>query len=224
MATRCYGYLKARVMRATKLDADGTPVVGAKSTVVSGGFIRIALNMEYEDGAEYVQKNAWGEFCINEQDDDRLKRITPTLDFCQVDPDLVSMITGARLIMDGTDAVGFAVGEAAPTGRFALEAWSKVAGTSEYVYWNLPNLGAGRIGNITLEGATGTFSMSARSSGAPDGVWIAGTDAATDGLPYSQSYLPDDETIEEGEHIATNVTSVAPPTASCGAVAYAVPV
>ena len=221
MATTCFGYLKAKVMRATRLDADGVPVVGSKSVVVSGGFVRIALNMEYEDGQEFIQKNAWGEFCINEQDDDRLKRITPTIDFCQVDPDLVEIVTGARLIMSGSDAVGFAVGEAAPTGRFALEAWSKVAGASTYVYWNLPNLGAGRIGNITLEGATGTFSMSARSSGAPDGVWTAGATPATSGTPYDASYLPANEEIEEGEHIATAVTSTAPPTATCGATALA---
>lgn len=222
MATKCFGYLKARVMRVTRLDADGVPVVGAQSVVVSGGFVRIALNMEYEDGTEFVVRNAWGDFCINEQDDDRLKRVVPTIDFCEVDPDLVEIVTGARLIMDGTDAVGFALSEAAPTGRFALEAWSKVAGSgSEYVYWNLPNLGAGRVGPITLENAAGTFSLSARSNGAPDGVWAAGATPATTGTPYDESYLPANETIEEGEHIATNVTSIAPPTAACGATALA---
>jgi hypothetical protein len=221
MPTKCFGFLKAKVMRVTRLDADGVPVVGAASTVVSSGFVRIALNMEYEDGQEFVQKNAWGDFCVNEQDDDRLKRITPTIDFCNVDPDLVEMVTGARLILDGANAVGFALGEAAPTGRFALEAWSKVAGSSEWVYWNLPSLGAGRVGNITLEGATGTFSMSARSAGAPDGVWSAGATPATTGAPYDLSYLPANETIEAGEHIATAVTASAPPAASCGAVALA---
>lgn len=222
MATKCFGYLKARVMRVTRLDADGVPVVGAKSVVVSDGFVRIALNMEYEDGTEFVTRNAWGDFCINEQDDDRLKRVTPTIDFCNVDPDLVEIVTGARLILDGVDAVGFALSEAPPTGRFALEAWSKVAGSgTEYVYWNLPNLGAGRVGEIALENATGTFSLSSRSNGAPAGVWEAGATPATTGEPYPVSYLPANETIEEGEHIATAVTSTAPPTAACGATALA---
>lgn len=223
MATKCFGFLKARVMRVTRLDADGVPVVGLKSTVVSGGFVRVGMNMEYEDGQEFLVRNAWGEFCINEQDDPRLKRVTPTLDFCNVDPDLVEIVTGARLIMDGTDAVGFALSEAAPTGRFALEAWSKVAGSgSEYVYWNLPNLGQGRVaGEIALAYETGTFSMSAVSQGAPDAVWAAGATPATTGTPYDQSYLPANETIEEGEHIAVNVTDVAPPTPACGAVELA---
>lgn len=159
---------------------------------------------------------------MNEKDDDRLKAVTPTIDFCNVDPDAVEIVTGARLIMDGTDAVGFALSEAGPTGRFALEAWSKVAGSgTEYVYWALPNLGAGRVGNITLEQATGTFSLSARSDGAPADTWGAGATPATTGTPFPASYLPANETIEAGEHIATAVTAVAPPTPACGATALA---
>lgn len=221
MATKCFGYLKAKVARITRLDSAGVPVIGAKSTVTTGGFIRIALNMEYEDGAEFIQKNAWGEFCVNERDDDRLKAVAPAVDFCQVDPDAVEMVTGARLVMDGANAVGFAIDEGAPTGRFALEAWSKVAGTGEWVYWLLPNLGAGRVGNITLEGAAGTFTMSARSSGAPAGVWAAGATPATTGDPYPTSYLPATETVLVSEHIVALVTATAPPAAVCGATALA---
>lgn len=225
MATRCFGYLKARVARITRLNADGIPVVGSKSVVTTNGFIRIALNMEYEDGQEYVQKNAWGDFCVNEKDSDRLKAVTPTIDFCNIDPDAVEIVTGARLLMSGTDAVGFAMGEAAPTGRFALEAWSKVAGSgTEYVYWLLPNLGGGRIGNITLEQGTGTFSMTSRSDGAPNSTtWTGATSGASPlpAEPHSPGYLPTDENVDAGEHIATNVTATAPPAATCGATALA---
>ena len=66
MATKMLNSLKGRVIRITRLDNCGVPVVGACSSIVTAGFITLGFAPEVEAGDEYTQKNAWGDFCINE--------------------------------------------------------------------------------------------------------------------------------------------------------------
>lgn len=227
MATNCFGSYKAKMHRVLRLDDCGAPVVGAKSVVASKGFVKITLTPTYEDGQEFIQKNADGDFCINEKDDPRLKRVNAAIDFCKVDPDEVEIMLGTRLLLDGTDAVGFAVNENDSAGRFSLEGWSAVPGSGacdggdpQFVYWLVPNLGNGQInGDIVLENGVVTFSMKAESKGTFDDIW----DEAGP-LPFAVSHLPPTMALVEGDHLSVNVTTTAPPTAACGATAYAVPV
>lgn len=218
MATTCFGSIRAKVIRVVRLDDCGAPIIGAKSVVVSNGFVKIDVAMEYDDGEEIVVKNAWNDFCINEQDKPKLKRVGLGIDFCKVDPDLVEIVTGARLLLDGANAVGVAFGEDPPDGRFSLEAWTKIPGTGsctaiQYGYFAWPNIGSGKHGNITLDKGAATFPLSGQSSGAN-----VGWGNSPGGLA---SYLPGTEVILAGEHMAMNPTSVAPPAATCGAVALA---
>lgn len=229
MATDCFGSIKGRIARLTRLNNCGVPVVGAKSSLTTKGFIKVDISPTYEDGTQYRQKNADGEYCVNDRDDGVLTELGVTIDFCKVDPDAVEMVTPSDLILSGADAVGFQLGEDKPTERFALEIWSYVAGSGacsggsqKYVYWLLPNLGNGKIGDLTIEDATLTFQMSATSKGAPNSTtWTAGATPATTGAPYDQSYLPANAAVLLGRHIAVATTIVAPPAEVCGAVALA---
>lgn len=222
MATNCFGSYKAKVARVTRESVCGVPVIGAKSTVVTDGFIKITLSPQYEAGQEFIVKNAWGDFCINEADKPRLKSVDATIDFCQVDPDLVEIVTGARLLMESTSAVGFVLNEDDEADHFALEGWSKVPGTGgcsggsdQWVYWLSPNLGDGSInGDIVLENGAVTFSMKAKSKAGVASQW-------TQAKPYATVFLPGSEVILAGDHLAVNVTTETPPTATCGAVALA---
>lgn len=223
MATNCFGSIKGKVMRVVRLNECGVPVVGAKSVVVSDGFIKVDLSPEYEDGEEFTVKNAWGDLCINEQDAPRLKSLGAAIDFCKVDPDLFEIVTGARLLLSGTDAHGYVLNGDPPDGRFSLEVWSKVpgvggcaGGTASWVYWLLPNLGLGRLGDVTVENGPVTFSLSGTSAGAPAGAWNT-----TEPFGATTSYLPGTEVLVAGDHFANNITTKVPPTAACGAIALA---
>lgn len=226
MTTTCFGSIKAKVIRITRADDCGVPVSGAKSTVVSDGFIKVDIKPTYEAGTEFLQRNAWGDFCINEEDKPRLKRITVAIDFCKVDPDVLEIVTGARLLTATSNAVGGVISENPPGGRFALECWSKVPGSTgcagsvqQWVYWLLPNLGYGQLGQVTLDLSAVTFSFQGDTNGAAASTWSAGATPATTGVPYAASYLPATATINAGDHFAFATTAVAPPTAACGAIA-----
>jgi hypothetical protein len=219
MATVEYSSVKGKVARLVRLDECGVPVVGAKSIIVTGGFIRVGLAMTYEDGEEITVKTAWGDLCVNEKDKPRLKRVTPTVDFCRVNPDTFEMVTGARLLLDGADAAGWALGEDPADGAWSLEVWSKVAGTGGcsptgqlYVYTAIPFVESGKLGDFTLENGAATFTISGESKGANE-AWGDG--------PGAVSWLPGTEEILAGEHIAQNVTDTAPPAETVGAIALA---
>lgn len=214
-----YGSIKAKVVRLTRLDECSVPVIGAASTVVSSGFTKLEPAPEYEDGVDFNIKNAWGDFCVNEQDLSRLKQIGMGLEFCQVDPAIADIAANMRLLLDGSDVAGAALSEGANESRFAVETWTKVAGQAcvgglaTWLYWVWPALADGRLGNFTIENAALTLPMQAKSKGA-----VAEADFFSNG-PYDTSYLPDG--LDVGEHFAFAVTTETPPTVTDGAVALA---
>lgn len=223
MAAVCYAPVKSRVARLTRLDVCGAPVVGAKSSV-STGFIQVQHRPEYEDGDEYVVKDAWGDFCINEQDQPRLKRVGVQIDFCKVDPDVYDIASGARAILAAAGdtniaatgaTIGFAVDSTPSDSAFALEIWSKPAGavcgasgTSIWIYTAYPFVANGRVGDLDFTNGTSTFTVSGTTKGAA-ATWING--------PYEAGL----KNVTTGEHIIQYLTEVAPPTAACGAIAVA---
>lgn len=229
MTTDCFGSIKGRVARITRLDNCGVPVIGAKSSLSTSGFVKVDFAPTYEDGTAYRKKNANGDWCVNDKGDSVLTELGVTVEFCKVDPDAIEIVTPADLILSGTDAVGFQLGEGLPTNRFGLEIWSYVPGTSgcaggtqRYVYSVLPNLGDGKVGAWTLQDDVMSFTVSATSKGAPDSTtWIAGATPATTGAPYPASYMPANAAILSGRHVAMMTTTVAPPAELCGAVALA---
>src|SRR5262245_26266457 len=110
MATICATPIKARVMRLVKVDTCGVPVTGASSAVViSSGFIQVKMSPEYEEGEEFLLKTANGDACVNQKDPSFLKRVGLNLEFCQVDPDAIIVVTGERLITGGAPVTGTGV-------------------------------------------------------------------------------------------------------------------
>src|SRR5687768_12908802 len=130
MPTICASPIKARVARITKNDVCGVPVTGAGGQVVTKGFIQVAVSPEYEEGEEFLVKNADGEACVNEKDANFLKRVGLQVDFCQIDPDAIVLMTGERLLVTGaTTGTGVAFGEGLLLARFGLELWQPLAGS-----------------------------------------------------------------------------------------------
>jgi hypothetical protein len=104
--------IRGKRMRLTRLDECGTPVVGPASTLVSKGFISLGLSPQYEDGETITQANAQGDFDINEPADPWLTRVDVEGAFIGVHPDVVEMLTGNPVVLDGT---GSAVGISSST-------------------------------------------------------------------------------------------------------------
>lgn len=219
MASRCVSPIKARVARIIKVDVCGNPVTGAGSVVTTSGFIQIEVEPEYEDGTEYLVRNANDDLCVNEISPNTLKRVNLTIDFCQIDPDAVVLMTGERLLQatggPPVTGTGVAFGEGALTNRFSLEVWQPVAGSGgcaggaeQFVYWAFPNVGNTKVGDFTLENAALTLSIEANTKAA----------AATwgDGPGTGASYIPG-TTVAIDEHFLFNVIALAPPTPACGA-------
>lgn len=216
MVAVCATPIKARLMRVIRLDTCGVPVSGAGSLIVSKGFVSIEIAPEYEDGQEFIVKNANGDFCVNEKDPNTLKRVGMTMNFCAVDPDLISIVAGERVLTTGGPATGTGVafGEGLLTARFSLEVWQPLAGAAacaggvqQYVYWAFPNVGNPKVGNFSFQNAPFSFQMTGDTKAAAT-QWGDG--------PTSPSYLPSALTTDE--HFAFNISAVPPPAETgCGA-------
>jgi hypothetical protein len=213
MATQCFSVVRGKRVRVTELDTCGTPVTGS-SFAVSEGFISVALTSELEDGDEYIQKNADGKLCINERAPDSLKRLNVTIDWCNVDPDIISLITGYPQELDGSDAVGFRIQEGEADTNWALEVWTGLSNQNcddgvQYGYLLLPFLTGATLGDITIENAAATFQTTGYTQG--NSAWGVG--------PYDVIGSPAgplDVAIDPVDHALIRLTDVAPPAAVCG--------
>lgn len=224
MAAVCFTTVKSRVVRLTRLDECGTPVIGARSSIVSQGFIKVESGWDIEDGETFEQQNAWGDYCTNEQDDPKIKGADVEVEFCEVNPDAYDLVSGARVIAATAaedfaelgSSIGYVLGEDTVPGAWALETWTKLGGAvcgdtgaTLWAYSVWPFLKGGRPGDLTLERGTATFPQSARARGA-SATWGSG--------PYGDAIV----TLLEGEVFAQVVTDVQPPVPTdCGAVALA---
>jgi hypothetical protein len=220
MAAICVAPIKARVMRLIKVNECGAPVSGVGSAVsVFGGFISVAVSPQYEEGTEYIQKTANGDLCVNDKDPNELKRVNLTITLCTIDPDMIAIVTSERLLTTGAPATGTGVayGEGTLTGRYSLELWQPISGAgacapgglAQYMYWLFGNVGNTMVGDWTFEQGVMTFNFTSETKSWYT-AWPTSIGALTTGLGTN--------VLLAGEHYLHNVTTVAPPTAVCGAV------
>lgn len=217
MPTTCFTPIKARVARVARLDVCGNPVTGTGGMTVFDGFTSIGVTPEYEEGEEFIVKNANGDLCVNEKDPNTLKRVGLDITFCAIDPDTIVLLTGERLIVTGGPATGTGVafGEGLLLNRFSLEVWQPLAGqvcstsgAQQFAYWAFPNVGNTMIGDFTFENGPMEFTINADTKSVGSS-WGRGPKA-----PY---YLGTALSSTDREHFFFNITDVPPPTATCGA-------
>ena len=219
MATKMLNSLKGRVIRITRLDNCGVPVVGACSTIVTAGFITLGFTPEVEAGDEFTQKNAWGDFCIDEKDADRNKWVNVALSLCEVNPDILDIIGGGSAITDGTDTIGSSFGQYNSTQGFAIEVWTKqaggacVGGSPEWGYFVAPYCINGSLdGSITIE--NGTLAVDVKGEGQK-------ATASWGVNPYADNPLLTPAGFPVGDMWAVVRTTVQPPAVTDGCVALA---
>jgi hypothetical protein len=170
--------IRAKRFRLTKLDECGIPVIGPKSTMSIKSFVKAGLSPEYEDGEDTFLKDGNGDPDVRDTGKPVLKNVGVEIEFIRISPEAWNLITGMPLAVDyAGNAVGVTLGQIIET-NFALEVWSDVPGTActggakPYGYFLLPFVSSGKLGEVSIEEAAATFTLSATTK---DGAgWGAG--------------------------------------------------
>ncbi len=164
MSNNCFSSLQLAGIRATSINSGGAPVVGTLKAVATTAAIRLQVSTTLEAGSSYSQKKGNGTICTALQNPDTIKSLAFSMDLCQLDFELINLLTGAVLIMDTLDAIGFEypASDAAPHDGVCLEAFtSAYDGTAPavptfttpdaaYFHWVFPRT-KWTLGQITME-------------------------------------------------------------------------
>jgi len=219
--SQCFNIVRGRVMRVTYLDECGEiPLIGdpppSCEVVVSDGLISVAMTAEIEAGETIRDRNWAGALCTTDRTPDEFLYWNVEITFCQVDPALISLLTGAPMELDGTDAVGFRTREGSEDTHVAIEMWT---GTTPVVcapgedptlgYTLLPHVMGGRVGDLTIENGRADFVVGGAYTKCGQGWGVGPYDVIGD--PAG----PLDVAIAEGEHHLLRTTTVAAPSADC---------
>jgi hypothetical protein len=226
MTSVCYTPFKAMRVRATLLNSCGVPVTGC-STVVSDGIISVEMTKEYEERQEFFKKNGDGVFCVKETNPPILKWLNLVLTFCNVDPELVNIMSAEPLVLDDAvspKATGFSTQEnTTASANFALELWTRIAnagvsctGGQEYGYTLFPWVVEGTIGDITYQNDTVDLILNARTrSNSPWGTGPYMVDYS-DNPAGSTTRIPLLTPIGSLQHHRMFLTRLAPTASVCG--------
>lgn len=217
--------IKGRVARIIKLDQCGNPVTGASSAVdVADGFISVHATPQYEDGSEFIKKRADGQLCVNQKDPGQLKRVQVESTWCVVDPDGKVIMDGTRLLTSGgATGTGGVLTDALITARFSLEVWQLVSGRyacdpvtglQRYVYYAYPNCGNAQVQDYTHENDALEWHETFETQSA----WPTWATMSTPTGAAPSAYLGGSGLVGLGDHMAWNVTTVAPPLPTFGAI------
>lgn len=229
MTSVCYTPFKVPRIRVTKVDVDcGQPVTGC-STVVTDGIISIEMTKEYEDREEFFIKNGDGTFCVKETNPPILKWINLVVTLCNVDPELVNIMTSEPLVLDDAEtpqATGYSTQEgSAADASFALEGWTRLSGLTggapctggvEYGYVLFPWVIEGTVGDITYENGAANFVVNARTSA--NSLWGTGPYFVdlSDATATLDNPIPLLTPILSNQHHRMLLTRLAPPASACG--------
>lgn len=221
MASTCWGSIRGKVLRATKVNSCGAVVTGAGNTLVTDGFVSVAVDPEIDEGEEINVKNANGVACINEPGCPEYKWLNVEITLCKVNPDLVTLATGNPLVLDAAmNHVGFRLRRTIQCkAGMGLELWSDVAGAAcvggavPYGYFLLPWVSQLRLGSLTVENAAASFTLSGKAI--YGSAWGVGPyDVDLDATPEPGPLLT---AIGADDLLDIHQTLVPPPAAACAA-------
>lgn len=134
------------LMRVTPLTVEGI-IDATKPIHWTKGFISLSFSPEITTGDEIETKGADGSVCISWKADDSLKRLNINLSLCNVDPEMLVLLSGGKTLVEtgGTSVTGYT---SAPVGSsvgnpVAIEVWSYrnvggKPGSPPYWHWVFP--------------------------------------------------------------------------------------
>lgn len=223
MSSVCFTPWKIPRVRVTKLSSCGVPLTGC-STVVSDGIISVEMTKEYENREEFFVKNGDGNFCVKETNPPILKWINLVLTFCNVDPEMVNIVSANPLVANDAAVpvnTGYSEEEgAAANVNFAFETWTRLAGVActgvEFGYMIFPWVVEGTIGDVTYENGAANFILNARTRAGS--LWGTGPYYVdySDNPVGSTTNIPLLTPIGSLQHQRMFITRKPPPTSVCG--------
>lgn len=221
-AAKSWSPIRGKRMRLTRLSPALAPLVGPASTGVSEGFVSVKITPQYDEGEAIQQKNANGDFCINEKGEVVLEGADAEIQFCGVSPDYLALITGFQTVVDFTAAAtGLRLSGGIPvTDGYALEVWTGVAGQkgTAWGYLLLPALKGGRIGEFTIQNGAATFTVTSSAQENP-GWGVGPYDVvAVDAQGVAGPLLT---ALDTKDFVHLDLVTVAPPAATDGLIALA---
>lgn len=230
-ATKCLSLVKGRRLRATRLDGCGRPIFGDDSQVVTKGFISVAYTANTTESDEINVTNAAGETCVYEAAVTSLVGYGVEIQFCNVDPELLALMTGQPVVVgpDGSTVIGFDVDTkiTLDQSNFALELWagsptgdacSTVGAQGQYGYLLLPFLTGGILGDFTVENGSVTFTVTGANT-KEGNAWGVGpySDIMLDGSTPTPQPGPMFTPVSTTVALRTIIVDLAPPEPVCGA-------
>lgn len=228
----CTSYIRSNAMRVTVLDICGRPVEGDSSVGVSKSYVQIAYTANVEDGTAIDVRNADNEPCIYEAAKPRFLGYAVEIQFCNVDPELFSALTGQAIVLGWNgEVIGFAADSQVDvsTVNFALETWARTPGGADcdaeeslplFGYFALPIVQGGVVTDFTLANSEVTFTVSraATKDGNSYGTGLYHVVLDESGDP---AVLPDARSTTE--HLIHFKTNLEPPAPYCGLRPYLAP-
>lgn len=130
MALECATTVEICAVRATRLDSLGNPAQPPNNVLVLQDVIQLQMTRNTIEGEDRTMPGGCGGCIIaSKTDEDQFRRYDLELQEGRLVPAFAEMLTGATIIDDGGDPIGFADGIKTACGatpaRVAFEAWSK---------------------------------------------------------------------------------------------------
>lgn len=239
MTSTCWASVRGTALRATALNSCCTPVTNACGVVVTTGFVSVVVTQENDAATVIKLKSANDKVCVYDPGCDSLLDLSVVIDLCQVNPDLITMMTGQAKILDfAGNAVGFRRStDLACNNRYALEVWTDIPNaacvgtppTKQYGYYLLPCLRNSVItGPITIDSSNAiTVQITAKTT--IPSLWGTGPQTADNAykvVPIDSSNTAGYLLVPIGtsDHDNVQLTSIAPPVipANCGCTALTI--
>jgi hypothetical protein len=126
MTSTCNTSLDLCAIRVARLTTAGAPVTGAGNGYVSVAPQKLDVTVESDKANANNESNGCGVLMGVLNEPAKITGISFKLDLCQLDAELMDILTGASLFNSGGNAVGYqfpSVGSEPP--RVCLEGWSK---------------------------------------------------------------------------------------------------
>lgn len=123
---RCLSSVYATRLRVSRLHDDGSLDPGSTNSYVSDGLVSIGQTPNVQTGEEFTQRSGGGGVCVYVTEQDVIVRYDLALSLCQLDAELIEILTGGRVLSVGGVTVGFAVPSLdAVAPSVLVEAWSE---------------------------------------------------------------------------------------------------
>lgn len=143
MAQDCAASLYVCLFRVARLNADGSPKVGANNMVVSEQLGRLTFEPEIEQGTEHTQKNGCGNIVASYKKRNQVKRLNLGLELLSPDPALQEILVGGEVLADGDGYAYPELGDANED-KVSVEVWTRaivdndVADINPWIWWVFP--------------------------------------------------------------------------------------